>query len=246
MWTEVSFSAPHLLHEGVFALLFCNIYCRLICPVRSSISNLQCFCLVHLWTEHTNRLIPPDIIGWSHTFHKLSIPSVSFFLSSFLFWTWICSRIIVGEAPDQQVWSWLPPLSVCGLVLLNDVMSRYSHYGYLVYFRQFATSSDFVPLAPRATTATWLSAQIVICSFTSLFLRQRVTQSSIAATTIRKAVASCPGEMGHCILLWYLQFPNPVPCWLQTPSISQTCPFLSRLGQSFSQSSPSTMEFIDC
>ncbi len=48
---------------------------------------------------------------------------------------------------------------------------------------QSAASSDFVPLVVRAATAAWLSVQIVIYSFTSLFLRQLVTQSSIATTS---------------------------------------------------------------
>ncbi len=44
MRTNVSFSAPHLLHEGVFALLLlCSMYCRLICPVRCPTNILQCF-----------------------------------------------------------------------------------------------------------------------------------------------------------------------------------------------------------
>ncbi len=55
---------------------------------------------------------------------------------------------------------------------------------------QSATSRDFVPLAPRAEITTWLSVQIEICSFTSLFLRQLVTESSIATTSACKAVAS--------------------------------------------------------
>ncbi len=80
---------------------------------------------------------------------------------------------------------------------------------------QSATSSDFVPLAARTATATWPSVQFVICSFASLFLRQLVTQSSIAATCACKAVVSYPSEICRCILLWYLQIPAPVPCWLQ-------------------------------
>ncbi len=51
---------------------------------------------------------------------------------------------------------------------------------------QSATSSDFAPLATRAGTADWLSVQIVICSFTGLFLRQLATQSSIAANLCLK------------------------------------------------------------
>ncbi len=43
--------------------------------------------------------------------------------------------------------------------------------------------------------------------------------------------------MCHYILLWYLQISALVPCWLQVPSVNQTCPFLSRLGQCFSHSS---------
>ncbi len=49
---------------------------------------------------------------------------------------------------------------------------------------QSTMSSDFVPLAARAATAAWLSVQIVLCSFTSLFLRQLVVQSSIAAISV--------------------------------------------------------------
>ncbi len=96
---------------------------------------------------------------------------------------------------------------------------------------QFATSSDFVPLAARAATVAWLSVQIMI-SFTNLFFRQLVTQSRIATTSAWKAVGSCSNEMCHCILLWYLHIPAPVSSWLQAPSVNQTCPFLSHLGQS--------------
>ncbi len=35
-------------------------------------------CLVYLWTKHTYRLVPLEIIGRSCTFHKLSIPSFLF------------------------------------------------------------------------------------------------------------------------------------------------------------------------
>ncbi len=51
-------------------------------------------CPVYLWTEHTYQLVPLDTVGWSHTFHRLSILSVSFFQSNFLFWTLICLRTV--------------------------------------------------------------------------------------------------------------------------------------------------------
>ncbi len=42
--TDVSFSAPQLLHEGGLALpILCSMYCRLICPVRSPTNILKCF-----------------------------------------------------------------------------------------------------------------------------------------------------------------------------------------------------------
>ncbi len=53
MCTDVSFSAPHILHEGVFALLILwSIYRRLMCPVRSPTNILQCFSssLLMNWT----------------------------------------------------------------------------------------------------------------------------------------------------------------------------------------------------
>ncbi len=89
----------------------------------------------------------------------------------------------------------------------------------------------------RTATADRLSVQIVICSFTGLFLKQLITQSCIASTFVWKGIASCPSEMCHCILLLYLQIPAPVPCRLQAPSVNDTCPFLSQLGQSLSHSS---------
>ncbi len=68
MCIDVSFSTRHLLHEGVFALLFAALptFCNIFCPV-------------YLWSEHTYQLIPPNTVSWSHTFHGLSILSVSFF-----------------------------------------------------------------------------------------------------------------------------------------------------------------------
>ncbi len=77
----------------------------------------------------------------------------------------------------------------------------------------------------------------MINSFTSLFLKQLVIQSGLAATSAQKAVVSCPSGMCHCILLWYLQIPASVPCWLQASSVNQTCTLLSQLSQSLSHSS---------
>ncbi len=42
---------------------------------------------VYLWTEDTYQLVPPDTVGWSHTFHRLSILSISFFQLIILVWT---------------------------------------------------------------------------------------------------------------------------------------------------------------
>ncbi len=76
-----------------------------------------------------------------------------------------------------------------------------------------------------------------------MFLRHNFTQSRIASTSAWKAVASCPCEMCHCSLLWYLQIPAPVSCWLQAPSVSQTCLFfLSSFGQ-FSPPFPSRYHY---
>ncbi len=84
------------------------------------------------------------------------------------------------------------------------MVTQFTSNSAVSFFIQSATSSDFVPLAPRTATATCLSKQIVVCSFTCIFLRQLVTHSSIVAIPAWKAVASCPSEMCHCILLWYL------------------------------------------
>ncbi len=43
-------------------------------------------CPVYLETKHTYRVVPPEIICWSATLHRLSIPSVSLFIPNLLFW----------------------------------------------------------------------------------------------------------------------------------------------------------------
>ncbi len=47
---------------------------------------LQCFLSNLLLIKYTYRMVPPEIIGWSHIFHRFSILSVSFFISNLLFW----------------------------------------------------------------------------------------------------------------------------------------------------------------
>ncbi len=76
MCTDVSFSASHLLHEGVFALLIlCSMYCRLICPVRIPTNILQCF-LSSLLMNWTYLLVGPSrhnclVPYFSQTFHSV-------------------------------------------------------------------------------------------------------------------------------------------------------------------------------
>ncbi len=176
-------------------------------------------CPIHLWTKHAYRLVPPEIIGWSHIFHRLSSLSVSFFVSNYYFGLNLlkdsCKKgsELIGMVPPPYFGSlfavsfyWIP---LCPGTHIT--ITWFTFNSAISFFIQSATSSDFVPLAPRATTATLLSMQIVACSFTSFFLRQLVTQSGIAATSAWKAVASCPSEMCLCILLWYLQIAIPVP-----------------------------------
>ncbi len=124
-------------------------------------------------------------------------------------------------------------------------MPSYPYYGYRFYFRQcrqfFCTVRGkqwFCPSCSWSRNCHLAISANCVCSIASLFLKQLVTQSNIAITSAWKAVASCPSEMCHCILLWYLQIPAVVPYWLQAPSVNQTCPFLSWLGQFFSHSSP--------
>ncbi len=56
---------------------------------RSGALSTSCnvSCPFYLWTEHTYLLVRPDTVGWSDTFHRLSILSVSFFQSNSLFRT---------------------------------------------------------------------------------------------------------------------------------------------------------------
>ncbi len=66
---------------------------------------------------------------------------------------------------------------------------------------QTANGSDFLPLAAKAATAAWLSVQIVICSTIGLFLRQLVTQSSIATTSAWKEMCHCAKRVPKLLAL---------------------------------------------
>ncbi len=97
MCTNVSFSAPYILHEGVFVLLIlCSIYRYLICPVRNPTSNLQCFLsnLLMNWTYISVCLL--DIVGCAHTVHRLSIP----FLFPIQFFIWGLNLLKVSDRKD--------------------------------------------------------------------------------------------------------------------------------------------------
>ncbi len=76
MRTHVSFSAPHILHEGVFArLIVCSMYCRLIRSVRSPTNILQCF-LSSLLMNQIYLLVDPSkhncpVPYFSQTLHSV-------------------------------------------------------------------------------------------------------------------------------------------------------------------------------
>ncbi len=53
----VAYNADWYTQLGVLPI-FCNVSCP------------DC-----LWTKHTYQVVPSEIIGWFHTFHRLSIPS---------------------------------------------------------------------------------------------------------------------------------------------------------------------------
>ncbi len=85
--TRNSVDVPFRIRDSVLSS-FCAAYNNADWYVR--LGDLPTFCNVscpvYLRTKLTYRLVSPEVIGWSHTFHILSIPSVSFFTSNSLFW----------------------------------------------------------------------------------------------------------------------------------------------------------------
>ncbi len=210
------------------------MYCRLICPVRSPTNILQCF-LSSLFMNWTYLSVCSSRYSslfryFSQTSHYVCfLFSIQFLILDLNLFK---DNGRKGSGPIGLVLA--PSLASLSAVSFCWIQPCPGTYIMVTWFTsdrtvsfsiQSAASSDFVSLAARAATAAWLSVLIVICSFISLFLRQLITQSSIATTSAWKTVASCPSEMCHCILLWYLHIPAPVPCWLQAPSVNQTCPF---------------------
>ncbi len=78
MCTNISFSAPYLLHKGVFALLIlCSIYYRLIFPDRSPTIILQCFASCLLMNQ-TYLLVGPSRYSWLVPYLSQTLQSVCF------------------------------------------------------------------------------------------------------------------------------------------------------------------------
>ncbi len=102
MCTNVSFSAPHLLHEGVFALLIlCSMYCRLICPVRSPTDILECF-LSSLLINRAYLSVDPSRRSWLVPYFSQTFHSVCFLFSiQFLILDFNLLRIVVGRVLDR-------------------------------------------------------------------------------------------------------------------------------------------------
>ncbi len=80
MCTDVSFSAPHLLHDGVFARL---VLCSITADWYARLGALPTFCNVfspvYLWTEHTYQLVPPDTVAGPILFTNFSYCLFPFF-----------------------------------------------------------------------------------------------------------------------------------------------------------------------
>ncbi len=182
-----TFSAPHLLHEGIFALLILNsVYCRLICSIRSPINILPCF-LSSILMNWTYLSVGPSRHSWLVPYIPQTFHSVSFLFSiQFL----ILDLNLIkdsgrkGSGPIGLVLApslaSLSAVSFCWIPLCagTHIMVTWFTSDRTVIFSIHSTiSSDFVPLATRVATAVWLPVQIMICSFASHFLRQLVTQS---------------------------------------------------------------------
>ncbi len=232
MCTDVSFSAPRLLHGGVFALLIlCNMYYRLIWSVRSHTNILQCF-LSSLLMNWTYLSVDPSRHSWLVPYFSQTFHSICFlFLIQFLILdlNLLKDNDRKGSGPIGLVLASslasLCAVSFCRIPLCpgTQITATWFTSDRTVSFSiQSATSSDFVPLAARPATAAWLSVQIVICSFTSLFRRQLVTQSSVTATSAWKAVAFWPVICAVVFCFDVCKF--------------RTCPFLSQFSQSLSHS----------
>ncbi len=114
---------------------------------------------------------------------SLSIPSVSFFISLL---NDSCKKGsgLIGKVPAPAHASLNVVSFHCNAT--HIMATCFTSNSAVSFFIQSATSSDFVPLAFRLSTATLLSVQIVVYFFTSHFLRQLVTLFSIAATFAEK------------------------------------------------------------
>ncbi len=62
----------------------------LVASVNPALGGLSTFCKVsypvYLWTEYTYWLVPPDTVGWSHTFHWLYFVCFLFSIQFLIFY----------------------------------------------------------------------------------------------------------------------------------------------------------------
>ncbi len=149
-------------------------FCNVSCPVYSL-------------SEHSHRLVPPEIIGWSHTFHRPPFHLFPFSCSIYYFGLNLLEDScregskLIGLVPTPSLASLsvvsfyrMPPCSG-----IHIIVTWFTSNSAVSFSTKSTISSDFVPLTPRTATVTWLSVQIVVCSFTNLSLSQLVTHSPV-------------------------------------------------------------------
>ncbi len=101
--------------------------------------------------------------------------------------------------------------------------------------QQTATVNAFLKLRLKISTSIW--TRMIIAGVDIWQLRERVCYSLKWKKNAQNFLKILKNEMCHFILLWYFQMSAPVSYWLQAPSVNQTYPFLSWLGQFFLHSS---------
>ncbi len=146
-------SAPHLLHEGYFALSSsCVAYnSDRYAQLRALPTFCNASCPVYLWTKHTYRLVYPEISDWSpYTFLRFFIPTVSFSLIYYFGLKLLkdnCKKdsALVGLVPSPSLASlfvvsfyWMP---LCpGTLIMVTWFASYSAVSFFI--QSLAVSAD--------------------------------------------------------------------------------------------------------
>ena len=206
MWTEVSFSVPHLLHKGLLIIpIKWRCLLRILWPVRRPVTSLD-------WVRFkNNNLVFVVGLGPKNSFlaclwallgpHHIAKCCLS--TQHFIFFFYVLHRDPQGWLRSDKFWTEPSAASLLAILLPHTPACPGTQYSPTVcrleisfnVFWHCCTSGEVVLAAWRAFKAAWLSEKIQTYFSGLTFGWISLTHSKIAYTSAWETVACFPREI---------------------------------------------------